>query len=55
MAFQIHSYEELVWVKANLPNKSFVIGTIYNPIKIKITDYLEDCLEFQRENSQNQE
>ena len=46
LTFSIPSDNEVLWVKVNLLNKSFIIGTVYNPLKMKIPKHLEDCLEF---------
>ena len=46
MALPIPRDKEILWLKLNLTNKLFVIGTVYKPPKMKITHHLEDCLEF---------
>ena len=45
-ALSIPSDKEVLCVKVNLPNKSFVIGTVYNPPKMKITGHVEEYMEF---------
>ena len=46
IALSISSDNEVLWVKGNLQKNFIVIGTVYKPPKMKITEHLKNCLEF---------
>jgi len=43
---QIGRKSEIMWVNVNQPNKFYVIGLVFNLLNIKISLYVDYCLEF---------